>query len=129
MRCAVLLCGLLSACAAPLAYQPMPVRQPAPLPATAFVRICDLLRRDIGKLSVEDVEGFRIQTRWADFQDDGQPGRRRVTVFRDGQGQLQVTVEVRYLEFRGDTGVWTPVTGSPVMEALLADRIAAELSG
>ena len=113
---------LLAACVH--AYQPSRLRL-APSDE-AFDRILHVLRDDYPSLVEVDRENFRIQSAWISCEDRGVPAQRRLNLFIDEPGGLNVLVEVRYLHLGmfGDPS-WTSPRGHRPWETELLARIEA----
>ncbi|MCA8951975.1 MAG: hypothetical protein KDE27_20870 [Planctomycetes bacterium] len=110
-----------------VAYAPCPVELATSLPADAFERCRGVLAGRFGPIALADPAGFLLETDW--ILVDEPPGRRRASVFRDGDG-LAVMVEARFLvEPPVGLPYWSSVRGDPRAERELADLLAGALVG
>ena len=104
-------------------YVPQPVHHPRPLAADAFDRVRGLLLDRYGRLTVSDRPAFRLQTDWLPFQRGDLPGHRRATVFCDDGGQLQVVVEVQFVQVGWSGPYRTGTIGDSAAEQELAGAL------
>lgn len=113
---------LVSACVH--AYQPSKLNIGAQ--GDAFDRILYVLRDDYPSLADVDRENHRIQSAWISCEDRGVPAQRRLDLFMDPPGAVNVLVEVRYLQLGlfGDPS-WTAPRGHRAWETELLTQIEA----
>ena len=121
-----LLTVLLGGCA--VAYEPEPVRHVVPLSADAFDAVLEAFRDRYPRVKEADQVAFRIQSEWLTFQHGDVPGYRRASVFRGDDGQLNVIVEMYFLDLGLDGASPTGVVGDRREEqqfAAMLERVLA----
>jgi hypothetical protein len=94
----------------------------------SFDRVLYALRDDYPSLAQVDREGFRIQSAWIACEDRGTPAQRRLSLFREAPGLINLVVEVRYLKlgvFGGPS--WTSPQGHQTWEREILEQITAAL--